>query len=321
MSKFVHLKLSKIKYTGDSIGDDIRVEIEMLNKFLRVDKKVKIGTMAEINKEIGKFETDQRFFLSKIRIVVIEKDLLFNDVGSIESNIKIDTNTTKPQQFIYKVRIKETCSVLRKVWGKSTAVFEITLEASVTDVIKYVLGERDGWLIVRIENTGVKESLPTYLKVKVDRKDNKREYFTILEGVYRGKLASVKLREDGSSQFISDFQHEPVVYAMYSVSKKKFTLKGKTYAIVDYKSASWKKGLYDIEIPDAPHRGRLNDTIKRASTWFRVGHSGDRYLHTGQRSLGCITVVENNRWLEIYNVLIKSRKGDFQSVGILEIVD
>lgn len=321
MLKFVEIKLLKIKYSGRSIGDDIRVEVELLNRFLRIDKKVKAGTVLQIDKEIGRFEMDQKLFSAGLRIVVIEKDLLFNDVGSIDGIIKIDTSITKPQQLIYKIQIKETRSVLGKVWGKSTAVFEITLEATTTDVIKYVLGEYDGWLMVRIGSTEVKESLPTYLKVKVDRKDDKREYFTILEGVYRGKLASVKLREDGSSQFVSDIQHESVVYATYSISKKVLTLKGKKYKTVDYENAKWQKGLYDIEIPEAPHTGRLNDTIKRASTWFRIGHTGDRYLHTGQRSLGCITVVENSRWMEIYNVLIKSRKNDFMSVGVMEVVD
>lgn len=321
MSKFIHLKLLKIKYSGNSIGDDIRVEVEILNSFLHIDKKVKIGTTTEINKEIGKFETNQRFFSSKMRIVVIEKDLLFNDIGSIEDDIKIDTNITKPQQLIYKVQIKETRSIFGKVWGKSTAIFEIVLEASVTDAIQYVPNEGDGWLVVKIENTGAIESLPAYLKVKINRVDNKREHFTILEGAYRGKSASVKLNEEGFSQFVSNIQHESEAYVTYSISKKTLTLKGKKYITIDYENAQWKKGLYDIEIPDAPHRGRLNNTIKRASTWFKVGHSGDRYLHTGQRSLGCITVIENNRWIEIYDVLIKSRREDSINVGVLEVID
>ena len=52
-----------------------------------------------------------------------------------------------------------------------------------------------------------------------------------------------------------------------------------------------------------------------------MGHIGDRYLHTGQRSLGCITIIENARWLEIYNILIKARKNDFVSVGVIEVID
>jgi hypothetical protein len=81
--------------------------------------------------------------------------------------------------------------------------------------------------------------------------------------------------------------------------------------------------LYDIEIPDYSHKGGRNylRQSKRAMTWFRIGHGGERYLHTGGYSLGCMTVIEVSRWMEIYDALIKARKGDFMSVGVLEVVD
>ena len=41
MIKIIQLKLSRVKYIGNSIGDDIRLEIEMLNQFLRFDKVIK----------------------------------------------------------------------------------------------------------------------------------------------------------------------------------------------------------------------------------------------------------------------------------------
>lgn len=111
--------------------------------------------------------------------------------------------------------------------------------------------------------------------------------------------------------------------ATYSISKRIFTLNGKTYANVDYKNVPWEKGLFDIEIPDYPHSGgaRYEKQASRAKTWFRIGHNGERYLHTGSRSLGCITIIEITRWAKIYNTLIKARKGDFMSVGVLEVVD
>lgn len=40
MLKSIQLKFSKIKYNGDSIGDDLRVEIEVFGKFLRIDKRI-----------------------------------------------------------------------------------------------------------------------------------------------------------------------------------------------------------------------------------------------------------------------------------------
>lgn len=323
MLKSIQLKLSKIRYSGDSIGDDVRIEIEILGQFSRVDKIIKVGTTAVIDKEIGKFETDQKIFKTDIKISVIEKDVLFNDVGSVDRNIEIDTNIIKPQQFIYKVQIKETRSILGKIWGKKVADFEITLDVGVTDAVRYIPEGKDGWMAVKIKNHTSLESLPAYLKVKPEFVDGGREYFKILEGAYRNKSASVKLKDDSSSNLISGIQHEPMAQASYSISKKIFTLNNKRYLTTDYKNASWEKGLYDIEIPDYPHLGgaRYEKQAPRAKTWFRIGHSGERYLHTGGRSLGCITVIETTRWAEIYNILIKARKGDFMSVGVLEVVD
>lgn len=325
MLKFVQLKLSKIKYSGDSIGDDIRVEIEVLGKFLRIDKRIKVGTSVEINREVGRFETDRGLFYAEVSIIVIEKDLLFNDIGGTSGIVKVNTGISKSQQFIFEVQIRETRSVLGKFWGKATAVFEIILEVEVLDAIKYIPDEdkMHGWLAVMLEDNKSIESLPAYLKVKVERVDTKREYFTILEGPYSGRPASVKFRADGSSWLISGVKNDPMVRAAYSISQKTFILKGKKYKTVDYSEAPWKKGLYDIEIPDYPHKGGRNylDQSRRAMTWFKIGHSGEKYLHIGGRSLGCITIIETTRWMEIYNTLIKARKGDHMSVGVLEVID
>jgi len=72
------------------------------------------------------------------------------------------------------------------------------------------------------------------------------------------------------------------------------------YEAADYPNSPWRKGAYDIEIPDYPHPGgaRYQQEAPRAKTWFRVGHSGERYLHAGGRSLGCITIIEISRWGE-----------------------
>lgn len=322
MSNFVELKFSKIKYSGHSIGDDVCIEIEVAGRFLRVDKKINAGTTLEINREIGQFETDQKSFIAQAHVTVIEKDALFNDVGRINSDIKIDTDGREPQRFLFQIQVKEARSSSKKHRGKSFAVFEITLEARIIDAIRYIPDEGDGWLLVAVEDDNSRRSIAAYTKVKLERIKDGRDFFTILEGPYRGKLASVKLRSDDSSHLTSGIEHGPAAKGVYSISKRTFILNGKTYASVGYKDMPWKRGLYDIEIPDAPHdvHGRYVKA-KRPTVWFRIGHDGDRYLHTGSRSLGCITIIETTRWIEIYNVLIKARKGDLISVGVLEVVD
>lgn len=186
MTKSVQLKLSKVKYSRDSIGNDIRIKIEVLGKFLLVDKRIKADATIEINQEVGRFETEQKSL----------------------------------------------------------------------------------------------ESLPAFLKVKPEYGDGKREYFIPVEGAYRNRLVSAKLQDDGSSNLISSVQHEPMAHASYSISKRILIVNGKAYTTVDYKNAPWKKGLYDIEIPDYPHSigARYEKEALRAKTWFRVGHNEDRYI-------------------------------------------
>ncbi|MBI2446239.1 MAG: hypothetical protein HYV51_00225 [Parcubacteria group bacterium] len=326
MIKIVQLKLSKIKYGGDSIGCNIRLELEVLGKFLRIDKRIRAGTIAEINREVGRFETDRGLFQADVLIAIIEKDLLFNDVGSAKGSVKINITIAKTQQFVFEVQVRETRSIFGKLWGTKTAVFEIILEAKVSDAIKYTPdveeGRGKGWLKVRLEDEWLIKSLPAYLKLKIERADAKREYFTILEGVYRGRPASVEIGDDGSSWLITGIKHELSARVTYSISKKILTLKGKKYKADDDSKNPWKKGLYDIEIPDHPHEGGLKyPEAGRGTVWFMIGHGGARYLHPGLVSAGCISITETVRWMEIYDALIKARNGDFISVGILEVID
>ncbi|KKQ55663.1 MAG: hypothetical protein US74_C0025G0010 [Parcubacteria group bacterium GW2011_GWA2_38_13] len=328
MTKLIQLKLLKIKYSGDSIGDDIRVEIEILNQSLRVDKIIKIGATAETNKEIGRFETDQKIFKAIARITAIEKDLLFNDVGSIDGNIEIDTSIARPHQFVYKVQIKEIRSVLGKNWGKAVAIFEITLEAIVAEAILYVSFEqaRNGWIWARKkEDSKILIDLPAYLKVKLEAIDIKRQHFTILEGPWRDTRASVEIQKDGTSYFESTNRHTDPVYLLYSLSQKTLKYKNKVYKVREYKNdpQPWKKTLYDIEIPDYYHKAGRNylDRSELAPVWFKTTHpSGNRYVHSGANSLGCITLTEVERWDELCKILMRARKGDGKSVGTLEVV-
>lgn len=330
MAKLIQLKFSKIKYSGDSIGDDIHIEIEILNQFLRVDKTIKVGTTAEINREIGKFETDQNSFEASVRIAVIEKDLLFNDVGGTSGKVKIDTSitNTKPQQFIYKVQIRETRSVLGKFWGKKTANFEITLEAIVLDAILYVSFERgkNGWTLVRKEDDKVKIGLPAYLKVKLEKQDAKRQYFVIMEGSWRGIRASVEIQKDGTS-YLESINHQiGPVHLIYSRSQKTLKFKNEIYKVREYKNdpQPWKNTLYDIEIPDYYHNGGRYylDRAKLAPVWFKTTHpSGDRYVHPGTYSLGCVTLTEIECWDEICKILMRARRGDGKSIGVLGVID
>jgi hypothetical protein len=196
--------------------------------------------------------------------------------------------------------------------------------AEVHDAVRYVPDIEGGFIVALEESSRTRIALPTALKVQVDRIADNRDYFTIAEGVLRGKTASIKHQENGESRLYSKNPHLEPVQLEYSLSKKTVRLKNKskTYqAIVDPENPLLK-GLYDLEIPDAPHRGgSAYPEARYGRTWFRIGHSGDRYLHTGRVSAGCVTVQEQSRWDELYLSLIAARKGDHVSIGTLQVVD
>lgn len=62
MTKKIVLKLKNIKYSGDSIGDDIRLEISILGKPFNIKKNIKVGTKQEFSKIVGEFDTDRKIF-------------------------------------------------------------------------------------------------------------------------------------------------------------------------------------------------------------------------------------------------------------------
>ncbi|OGZ43304.1 MAG: hypothetical protein A2719_03935 [Candidatus Ryanbacteria bacterium RIFCSPHIGHO2_01_FULL_45_22] len=322
MLKSIQLKLLKVKYSGDSVGRDIRIEIEILGKFLGIDKRIEQGTTMGIDREVGRFETDQELLQAEVFITVIEKDFLFNDVGSTKSNVKVNTVATKPQQFVFEVQVRESRSLLSRLfWGKRTAIFEMTLETQMGEIERYTPDTEDGWLVAQ-DNQGVHISLSAYIMVHPKSIKDSREYFIPSEGIYRDKLLSVPLKDDNSSYLIANIKHESMVSAEYSISEKVFTLNGKKYKTIDYPEAPWKKGIYNIGIPDYPHgsNNAYTEAIKQ-KVWFPIDFENARYLHVGARSAGCMTITETTKWMEIYNTLIKARKGDFKNVGILKVID
>lgn len=320
MTKLLQLKLVKIKYDGDSIGDDIRIEIECLNQVFSMDKKIQNNTEVSLNAAIGQFTIDQVSSPLSINIKIIEQDLVFNDLGTKQVEIEIDARNTAPQTNMYDISVKELRGLLP---GRATAVFSVTLEISVAKTIRYIPETTDDGLLKTIrEDNGKEESLPMYLKVHFDRIEAKREHFTIMEGALRGVKASVTLDERNQSYLVSKNSQTNPVSLKYSIAKKTLHFKNKTYSTTDAPEMRWEKGLYDVEIPDAPHRGGLfYPEAKYGKLWFKVGHSGTRYIHTGKHSAGCITLLEQNRWDDLCVVLTKARKGDGQSIGILEVVD
>ncbi len=191
----------------------------------------------------------------------------------------------------------------------------------------HVVGGRSGWLRTKLEPSGIEVSLPEYLKVDITESKDGREYFTILEGVHKGKKASVKLSADGSSNLGTMAMYRGAAKLVFNIAKGEVTYGGGVAKAITHPDSPTPKGTHPIQIPDYPHRAgdTYLSTTPYTLSWFFLGvgnavtNSSDRYLHTGTRSLGCVTV-NPDEWTKLYKHLILSRTGDDRNVGTITVV-
>ena len=191
---------------------------------------------------------------------------------------------------------------------------------------RYVLGDRSGWLRVKLEPSKKIVSLPEYLKVEFADTRSNRDHFKILEGVHKNKLASVVVKSGNGSHLGKPMPtYTEGAKLAVDISKLQLVYKRTTVKITVNSSAKPKVGTHKIQIPDFPHKlgARYLPKSKYALSWFFLGTgtastSNDRYLHTGQASLGCVTV-DTDKWTDLYRLLILSRAGDGRSVGTITI--
>jgi hypothetical protein len=153
---------------------------------------------------------------------------------------------------------------------------------------------RDNWLLVQLD-TGARQSLPYGLKVRVQREQPGRTYFVILEGVHKGKNASVSK----GPYLTTHVAHQPPGQIRFDRAKQQLWY-GTSGPFSAFSGAfghftQVSPGSYDLQIPDAPHsatRAAYYRYTNYHKTWFRIGLSlaGSRYLHVGEISEGCVTV-------------------------------
>ncbi|MCJ8290126.1 MAG: hypothetical protein HRT58_10725 [Crocinitomicaceae bacterium] len=178
-----------------------------------------------------------------------------------------------------------------------------------------------GWLNVRLTASNIVAPLPYMLKVSFEKRTGGRDYFKILEGLHIDKEASVSEKDAHSSYLVTGSGHSRPAICEFDKTKKTFKITGLgTFTAFTDPSNPVPNGVHEIEIPAAPHdlgSGYLAFS-EYAKTWFRVGNVGDRFLHPGRVSLGCITVDETISWTQIYTFLIKSRNNS-RSVGTVNV--
>ena len=314
-SHLIVVAASEILYEGGTIGREITLDVALAGEIFSCNLRLLPGQTRELDREVVQLWTDGDDFTASGQIQVIERDAVYSEAGlsDVSWNLRL-----RESGFLESIQRVEVVEVGGQKKG-TTGVFFVTLRAQVVAATRYVQEPETGWLTV-LDETGKRIALPETLCVELYRVSEGREYFTVTEGPHRGKRASVRLNSDGSSTLGEIGPRGGPARATYSVSRKMLTLGTASYQTVDYLLKPWAQGTYDIEIPDAPHKGGLRyPEASRSRIWFRVGHSGDRFIHTGAASAGCITVVDRAKWDQICSILIRGRKGDRISVGTIEV--
>jgi hypothetical protein len=155
-----------------------------------------------------------------------------------------------------------------------------------------------------------------------DPEGTERDFFTILEGPHEGKKAFVKTR--GSGSWFQPARPNGSAHLIFEMETDGSD--GLTWGTLSFSGGNVKaftetdemptQGTHDLRIPDAPHKGGRDylGSCKKPMTWFRIGNNGDRYVHPGTGTRGCITVPLEH-WDRVYDYLINARKGDLQTVG------
>jgi hypothetical protein len=180
-----------------------------------------------------------------------------------------------------------------------------------------------GWASVTPNTTflDLKEprEFPHFLKVREDVVTGSKTRITALEGRYLGYLLGGYDADIDTRLLTSAGPPTAAITCKFDYAAGEFWYGGAgPVAAKTDPTNPVPKGTHDIELPDFQHHlgSGYGDF---ATTWFRLGHSGDRYLHPGSESLGCATVTDTTEWPNIWRALITARK-DERSVGELEVV-
>ncbi|MCO7569123.1 hypothetical protein NJH78_03970 [Pseudomonas chlororaphis] len=219
------------------------------------------------------------------------------------------------------------------------------------DITRYVnkIHNESGWLLVGMDNVP-RENWPQlfkYCKVTlITAKDNKT-YFNVLEGAHKGKVAflsetnakehlgkiapkqkPIELvmnyeRLDQNWKSITRNEHFPQQIANGNINNLNFKATMNTVWNGIYFPIP--AGTYKILLPDFPHSINYTQQYKKEfpnlshhQVWFPIDHGDrNRYVHVGNVSEGCITVISLDKWSEIQEMLISHRSSDGKSVGNL----
>jgi hypothetical protein len=313
--------LTRVEYRGDNLGSNIRITVTVSGRSVSLRFRIKPGESQIQNQLVYDERTDANEISLSSSALATEVDPVHDDTGSAMAMLRFDDSGAR--DAVLNIPIQGDRKGDKSKKGVIVLTFSGVLRETGERFVAFV--EPEGWLKVKSEDSRAYPNvIPFGLRVTVTSNDGVREFFTIEEGQLRENKASVALKEDGSSYLQEDNPQTGAVTLRFSKRDEILTLDGReeSYWAVTDPNNPIPSGTYDLELPYELHSfgAGYRKQAAFARTWFRVGHSGDRFLHVGSVSLGCVTVRQVERWDEICALLITARKGDLKSIGQIIVI-
>lgn len=225
------------------------------------------------------------------------------------------------------------------------------LRGSLANTVRFVnkVGS-DGWLQARAAGSTELVSLHKYTKVVLIESKRGRTFFKVMEGAAKGRTLS--LADGNAIDYLgprAPFNGPVKIVVTYGRYVKGWTSEARNLAydqqmatlevagfragvtmnsIWDQNFTPLPAGQYTVLLPDAPHRQDMTrfyrgvePGLKFDQVWFPIRHKDNsRYIHVGNVSEGCVTILDLARWADVHEALIRHRGTDGATVGNLVVV-
>lgn len=184
------------------------------------------------------------------------------------------------------------------------------------------------WLKIRLEDGQSNLAwLMTGTRVSFERSSGARDYFIVEDFEHKGKAASVRHKSDGTSYLVAPAVSVGPASVVWSADTGSVRIRSprgadvSAEAISDTDPDKLPDGEYLIRPSHNPRGQPYVGVAPHAWTWWLIEHQVQRgfFFHLGCRTLGCVTVVEHDKWESIYNVLAPCRTADGKHSGTIKV--
>ncbi len=210
--------------------------------------------------------------------------------------------------------------------------------------------DKHGWLKV-LKASNQNAFLPEYTKLQITESKNRRVYFKVLDGFNAGMLAN--LQDINASEYLgrkAPLQTPVVINVRYGKEEEVFsdtlhtkplqqtatlTVEGVSALITLNTSKDPRRrlhtplppGKYKVGLPLPTHDKDMTSYYRKTQPdlradqiWFPIEYGNNtRFVHVGNVSHGCVTVMALDKWNAVYQAIISHRVPGTNDVGYIVV--